>query len=302
MLLALLDETETPPLLALWDQPDALEQAATKLPSLEPHVKELMVFHRAYLKSFQSFNQLVADVEKGSNPEQLQSTILNTAHDWFFDKIHVVEDYYASGDKIIHTIIKRTPFGFVNRVMGLQNIKGTGLDFAYRFLAWDRAHELCTKLSNEDESLFAEALDELMTFRDYGVLSAEFAGSAIEAAKHCANAQKERYQAQLSVIDERFKQVAKGLHEAMSKTAEKRFWLAGIFDFIEGYVDVFDAVYRRVQTNGIYKDLMAQRISRTRAIAELSVLNKRQKGGWLWKELTTFFTRMGTRLERKAKD
>ena len=40
------------------------------------------------------------------------------------------------GCEIIELIGQLTPPGFLNRIMGIQNIKGTGLDFVYRWQAW----------------------------------------------------------------------------------------------------------------------------------------------------------------------
>jgi len=34
----------------------------------------------------------------------------------------------------------------LNRIMGLQNIKGTGLDFVYRWQAWETCPQACEKL------------------------------------------------------------------------------------------------------------------------------------------------------------
>jgi hypothetical protein len=54
-------------------------------------------------------------------------------------------------------------------------------------------------------------------------------------------------------------------------------------------VDAGDAVRRRKRANSIYKDLAAERISGERAVKELRILNRRQKGGWLWERIERMF-------------
>ena len=44
---------------------------------------------------------------------------------------------------------RRVPPGVEAHVMGIQNIKGTGLDFIYRWVAIDNVHGLLTALESE---------------------------------------------------------------------------------------------------------------------------------------------------------
>ena len=69
---------------------------------------------------------------------------------WFAEKLIVIENYDATGEEIIRDIVQETPPGFRNRVMGIQNIKGTGLDFVYRFQAWDACYHACQLLRKAD--------------------------------------------------------------------------------------------------------------------------------------------------------
>ena len=56
----------------------------------------------------------------------------------FFATLVALEDYHMSGDRIIERTCDDTPSHFYNRIVGLPNIKGTGLDVAYRWLGLRR--------------------------------------------------------------------------------------------------------------------------------------------------------------------
>jgi hypothetical protein len=93
--------------------------------------------------------------------------------------------------------------------------------------------------------------------------------------------------------------VASNLEAAMQSivTNGQKVHRSGFFthlvDIVEDFLDAGDAVRRRRRANKIYKDLRYERISQTRAVAELQALNNRQKGGWLAKKIQSIqFKRM----------
>jgi hypothetical protein len=49
-------------------------------------------------------------------------------------------DSSTSGDRIIQQALELVPAGSTVRLMGIQNIKGTGLDFAYQWVFWRELH------------------------------------------------------------------------------------------------------------------------------------------------------------------
>ena len=68
-------------------------------------------------------------------------------------------------------------------MMGMQNIKGTGLDFVCRWQAWSTCYEVCTQLRSNNRPLIEQGLRTLATFRDYGLLSEEYVRETIELVK-----------------------------------------------------------------------------------------------------------------------
>ena len=65
---------------------------------------------------------------------------------------------------------------------------------------------------------------------------------------------------------------------------KKGGWMDTFLLRLEEFLDAGDAVRRRNQADRIYEDLIAERISRERAVTELQALTQRQKGGWLLKK------------------
>ena len=208
---------------------------------------------------------------------------------WFKSKLVVLEDPHLSGDQIIQRICDETPLGIHNRIMGVQNIKGTGLDFVYRWQAWEACHHAGVDLSSDEAAQVEQGLNTLVNFRDYGVLSDDFVRQTVETARHRPALQSEAKQAELQVIlsnlDAAMKQV-----QARSATASGVSVVAKVANVVEAFLDAGDAVKRRKTADLIYRDLATQRIGHERAALELQALNKRQKGGWLAKQVYAVFS------------
>jgi gamma-polyglutamate synthase len=201
----------------------------------------------------------------------------------FYSKFIVIEDYYASGEEIIHTISESTPPGYLNRIMGIQNIKGTGLDFVYRWQAWDKCHQSCQMARQEDISIKLEGLHELSSFQEFGLLSENAVRETLDHLKTSLIAQREDIQALIQVIstnlDAQLEKIQENLQE---KSARKgSIFITAIFEFIESLIDGYDAIKRQRTAKKVYKDLIQKRISLQHASVVLKALNRRQKGGWL---------------------
>ena len=246
------------------------------------HADEVMHFHGRDLEMLEEYVQLEQRCRPaGSQPDpELDQAFRQQMWRWFERRIVVVENYYASGDAVIAAIRDATPPGFHNRIMGMQNIKGTGLDFVYRWLAWDTCHRACKDLLSRDASLQRRGLSSLAGFQEYGLLSEAEVTAALAAAQDTLFEQQARVRADLAAIasnlESKMNEVRAGIN-----TTRSNGWKERIIDAIEAFLDAGDAVRRRKQADRIYDDLVARRISEARAALELQALTRRQKGGWL---------------------
>lgn len=209
------------------------------------------------------------------------------ALDWLFEvfrsKWVVIDNYYSSGNQTINTMVEHIPPGLHAKIIGVQNIKGTGLDFVYRWQAWDEVHRHCKILNHsEDEQAFQGAVKALTTWEDFGLLDKEMVVETLAVAKDRALAQKELLQGELRLIEQRLeKQLAQVEWSLRASGQNKSSYWHVILSAIEAFLDAGDAVKRRKTADRIYSDLIEGLISYDKTSAELAKLNKAQKGGWL---------------------
>lgn len=220
--------------------------------------------------------------ERGATPE-LDARLRDQLWRWFQQKIVVVENYHATGEEIVRLLAQMTPPGFRNRIMGMQNIKGTGLDFVYRWHAWETVHRACLDATSGDPARQQRGLQVLAAFREYGVLSEETVRGALERIRSMGAASGEIAESQLNLIESQLQEQLTKLDKSTDSGGGGGGgkWV----DWLEAFLDAGDAVRRRKKADRIYRELAAERISSDRAVAELKALTSRQKGGWLRKDL-----------------
>ncbi len=241
---------------------------------LEQHQRRLGQYHE-YLNLAQRIRSDAATDAVG-----LDAAFRDQLRRWFMDKLVIIEDPHASGEQIIDRIVRATPPGFLNRIMGIQNIKGTGLDFVYRWQEWEQCHEACERLRSDDPYTVGQGMNMLTMMTGFGQLCEEHLRSTIEEVRHSPLGSRQRFQAELNLIADKLEaSMAEIRHQLRHQ--RKQGMLERFVDLVEAFVDAGDAVKRRKLANRIYRDLVAERISHERAAAELRKLTQRQKGGWL---------------------
>jgi dGTP triphosphohydrolase len=168
--------------------------------------------------------------------------------------------------------------------MGIQNIKGTGLDFVYRWQAWEACQKACTQLRSDETAVAERGLRAIVAFQDYGVLCEEYVKESVALAKRSPLAQRENVQNDLALVLSTLETAMHKVRERLSAVSQSTGgrWDKAI-ETLEKFLDAGDAVKRRKKANQIYRDMISERISHERAVLELQYLTKRQKGGWLFK-------------------
>ena len=206
---------------------------------------------------------------------------------WFARKLIVVADPEATGEEVIRRIVDEIPPGYLARTMGMQNIKGTGLDFVYRFHAWDTCFEACEATQDRRLQVAQKGVEALMTMPVIGQLCVEKLAETIARCRSNKMLQGSHLQSQLDILEARVKEadssadrLITGNNKDSSNSALQTLHQWSV-QWAEEFLDVNDSIRRREKADLIYRDLVACRISRQRAVIELRKLNKRQKGGWL---------------------
>jgi hypothetical protein len=195
------------------------------------------------------------------------------------ERVLVVADSHATGDQVIEFLAKAVPPGHHARVLGCQNIKGTGLDFAYRWVSIGQVHAALERLENEPQAR-DDALRFLRAHDDYGLLDAREAHRRVRALLDSGDPTWAARASDLEPLVQHLARVealrAKRLHGAPVRTR-----LSRMLDRIEPFVDHLDSVRRSRRAKSIMNDLFEQRVSQGRAAVLLRDLVARGKGGWL---------------------
>lgn len=272
-----------------WREPTTVAEllAAAHHPHAEVIVKYLQADITAH-DEYHAFLNRLRDTPISSELDEEFRLLLTR---WFERKLVVIEDYHASGNQVIKTVAQHTPPGCLNRVMGIQNIKGTGLDFVYRWQAWETCHRACQQLASHERSVFREGLATLVTFREFGVLTDVALRMTIETAHASPLAQNEQTRVELNILQARMNLAMRVLYEELG-TVHSHSKLESAILAVEGFIDAGDALWRRKRANRIYADLAAMRIGVDRAVKELMELTQRQKGGWLYRSLADWWRRI----------
>ncbi len=250
--------------------------------SLSNHIETILVQHYKNYKEWQEFAELKSQIDEESEPSE---AIDNLAQDllwkWFISRIEIVTSPFVTGEQLVNLICEQTPPGITNRILGMQNIKGPGLDWVYRWQAWEKIYTAGQIILSGNRGEALRALQFLASFQEYGLLSSEYMQDIMLKARELPVAQNESFQAELRLIASNFEAKNKNALDGQIKSKQKSaLWLT-LVTWLESFLDVGDAVRRRRTADRIYRDMINKRISTARAAEELQYLTKRQKGGWL---------------------
>ncbi len=197
----------------------------------------------------------------------------------------MIEDFHATGDEVVGEIAQSTPPGLLNRIMGMQNIKGTGLDFVYRWLAWEQCERLCQAVHSPLESEARQALQQLAAFQEFGLLCEQRVVTTLEWVHAQSWAQREESQVAIQRTHKRVSETMAEIRGEIGSVRGEAKWWERAVNIVEAFLDAGDAVSRRRRADQINRDIADERISLERAALELQRLTNRQKGGWLIKRL-----------------
>ncbi len=267
--------------------PEALAEAGIA------HAADILAHYDAMAKTAQDYFELKRAVAAGGDTGALDAQMRNLLGAAFKAKLVPIYDVYTKGEAIIRLIAQKTPPGLVNRIMGMQNIKGTGLDWVYRWQAWETVAAACEKMRADEPAEIERGYRVLAGFQEFGILSDHEVRAGVAAARQHLNALPNISAVQLDALEARLReqiqaQDTSGTSAATDSSDEAGRagkMIDGLVTFAEGFIDPSDAVRRRNHSDKIYKALIAEQISLQRAAAELKEITARQKGGWLAKSI-----------------
>ncbi|RYZ37021.1 MAG: hypothetical protein EOO71_29675 [Myxococcaceae bacterium] len=200
----------------------------------------------------------------------------------FLEQVVPVSDAQATGDQVVDACARAVAPGMQVSIMGAQNIKGTGLDWVYRWMALDRVTSALKALEGTSVEARRRALESLETFDDSGFVDAGLARTVLPRLVEKANSPDEADR--LRKLAERARQRHESKLSALKHTAAGGATQT-VVRKLEKVFDYLDSVTRRRLSEMLLEDLEKGRVSHARAAVETRKLYERQKGGWLFRGL-----------------
>lgn len=271
-------------LLGLWQQPKKLYES---LPETVDADNAKAILERLEIdgKNYQAYQALATKLETATvnQHDELNNIFRQLLWQWFESKLVFIHNSHIPGNQIIKRIATGTPPGFLNRIMGMQNIKGTGLDFVYRWQAWESCYNAGEKLKSHNLRTAEEGLNALASFKEFGPLSEEYVHQTIKQVQQTPTGQLAQFQTSFTLILSNLQQAMNEMNAlgGGDSNSDKGRFFQKLIEILEEILDAGDAVKRRKTANQVYKDMVTGRISNQTAALEVKKLNKRQKGGWL---------------------
>lgn len=200
----------------------------------------------------------------------------------FMELIVRVDNPGATGDQIIDTIARSCPPGIEASVMGIQNIKGTGLDFAYRFIRFEEVKILVDRLGQANARQALAIVDELLARRDFGLFDSIMAVQAVKDAAERFHEDANTATA-LKLAATRLDEIRHGREAAIQPGTSQMHNQSLTTRLVEKTFDTVDAIRRRYRADAILDALVHREISHENAALEARKLVDREKKGWLGK-------------------
>jgi gamma-polyglutamate synthase len=233
-------------------------------------------FWQNSLSRFINFQEKIGktliDVEK----IKLEKELKDFFSEIFFAKIKVLTDKNASGEEVIMELVSHLPRGLFARVMGLQNIKGTGLDFVYQWEKWSNLYKSCQLVIEGGSAQINKGSQQLLEYSYYGILSKEKIQSLVQ--KNGSEIDPTKLKAIKSIL-------ASQDSESLKTNTVRTTLVSKLkYKFLRCIASIFEvsrAIDRKLRAKKIYSKLICHEISYESARGKLWKLYKEQDGEWL---------------------
>ena len=266
-------------ILTLFDNPDKIADAL-KASDKYVYSDEIVEHYKQYHTLYTEYTEFINMINGNSNHDELNKTGKTLLWKWFEQKLIVVHNYSATGNEIIEIISKSVPPGIYNKIMALQNIKGTGLDFFYRWQAWENCYNLCQNIKDANDEQLENALRELSKVNSFEILAVDTVSDIVSNLSTAKN-NSESVNILLKELKEKLDSSTQTKSNSSPKSKVKGSHNNLFIKLVENFLDPGDSIRRRKNVDRIYRDLAKGRVSYSQTIATLQQINKKQKGGWL---------------------
>jgi gamma-polyglutamate synthase len=183
-------------------------------------------------------------------------------------------------------------------LMGSQNIKGTGLDFVYRFMSVDRVWGWLMALDERPEER-GQVLSQMLGHIDFGLFDVQLALEYFERAFADPNNDWTQHKVQGEGVRQHLLKLEVEKTARLTATRQ-RSALGSVLGWIEPWIDHMDAISRYGGAVVTMRDLALGKLSQATAVERLRELMGRQKGGWLVKDVEKWRQRFRRKPAKEA--
>jgi hypothetical protein len=215
-------------------------------------------------------------VDLGTHPIAVDR-VFAAAYKAIFDAAIVpLPDPSLSGDRVIDLVAEHVPPRVHATIVGVQNIKGTGLEFVYRWVSIEAVHRMLRDLDAPHVEARDRALRALLLHGDYGLLDARLAlQTVMHARARDEDADELPYEAAMA----RLREIV-AARERTLRTRQSRSLVERARAFVGETFDYLDAVRRRRAAGETVSALVMGRISHAFAAERMRAIVARAKGRW----------------------
>ncbi len=214
-----------------------------------------------------------------SDPARVDRLFTDAYRSMFKESVVPLHDTALSGDQVVDKVAHAVPPGARASIQGLQNIKGTGLDFVYRWVSLGEVHKLVAKMhgAERDRTHREEALRGLLFHDDYGLVDAAYALGEVERvrAKDTASAELP-----YEPVVHKLREIVELRRSKLSATSQGTLG-SSVKKLLGVTFDSFDSMRRQKMARELIDELLAGRISHATAALGMREIVARSKGGWL---------------------
>jgi poly-gamma-glutamate synthase PgsB/CapB len=136
--------------------------SAVNLTGDSDEIKQGVEFKRSLEEDYINYSEIKAKINDGSLPER---DLRKFFTDIFAKKIIIIDEKQSAPSEILRIIISSTPPAFVNKVMGMQNIKSPGIEFINAWYDYEVRNVQFTLEPKEDSKSDTGLLSALLNLK-----------------------------------------------------------------------------------------------------------------------------------------
>lgn len=185
-----------------------------------------------------------------------------------------IENPNILGDSLIQKLCDLSPQNSKIRILGSENIKGTGMDFVYRWVSISKTLEYLETLEHRDVIEVKKVLLQLSTHQGYGRYDLKIALESIQEKVQMGYFGTMGLDTEAAGTLSRLRSISSTLRS--EKNASLSIWQR-IRSGVRYHFDIFDSFKRVREADSISRDLVQRKIGLKRAARESKAIMARQK-------------------------